>query len=555
MSALQDGPRFPTREPVDFVVVGSGAAGGIMAKELSEAGFDVVVLEQGPHRKAEDFRHDEYGTWMQGELSATTADFATSFRASPDEEAQPVTGGMPAVVYSRGVGGSSVHFTGNFWRFRPIDFNERSVIGPISGTGLADWPITYEELEPYYTRVEWDIGVSGAPGPNDPPRSRPFPVPPLPVKSSGVLLEKGARAMGWTPQPASMAILSQSHNGRNGCIHCGWCIGYGCESGAKSSTLAAMIPLAEATGRCEIRPLSTVYRLETDDAGRVSEVLYYDGDGNPQGQRARAVVVCANGAETARLLLMSESSRFPNGLANSSGLVGKYLMFNGNAAVSGLFEEQLNEYKSVQVTRLVMDFYDSDPARGFYGGGALDGRTGIGPMGFALFGLPRDVPQWGPEFKRAVAEYFTRSMDVFCHGTSLPLESNSISLDPQLKDSYDRPAIRLTYKDHPDDLAFIRWLQERAEELLDAAGARRTWYQPAQAQTVGFHLLGTARMGDDPAASVVDRYHRAHDVPNLFVCDGSSLVTAGRGQPTMTIQALAFRAAEHIARFATQNEI
>ena len=230
-------------------------------------------------------------------------------------------------------------------------------------------------------------------------------------------------------------------------------------------------------------------------------------------------------------------------------------MFNGNATVTGLFEHQLNEYKSVQVTRLVMDFYESDPGRGFYGGGALDGRTGIGPLGFALFGLPGDAPQWGPEFKSMVSDYFTRTMDVFCHGTSLPMETNSISMDHSQTDSLGRPGIRVTYQDHPDDLAMVRWLQERAVELLDAAGAKKTWHLPAPVQTVGFHLLGTARMGDDPGTSVVDRYHRSHDVPNLFICDGSSMVSSTRGQPTMTIQALAFRAAEHIAGFAQRNEV
>ncbi|MEZ4424036.1 MAG: GMC family oxidoreductase [Gemmatimonadota bacterium] len=555
MSSRQESVRYGNDDEVDFVVVGAGSAGGILAKELSSAGHRVVVLEQGPYRRASEFRHDEYGVWLQGELLGAQ-DAGATFRATEDVEAGPPPDIFPPAVYARGVGGSSVHFTANFWRFRPLDFQERSLLGPIAGTGFADWPLTYDELEPYYTKVDWDIGVSGAPGPNDPPRSRPYPMPPLPVKSSGVLLERGARALGWAAHPAPMAILSQPHNGRGACQNCGWCIGYGCEFGAKSSTLAAMIPLAEATGRCEIRPLSTVFRIVTDDAGRVREVLYFDADGREQRQRARAVVLSANGAESARLLLLSESSRFPQGLANSSGLVGKYLMFNGNGQVSGVFPEPLNEYKGALVTRLVTDpFYASDPARGFYGGGALDGRFGPGPLIYALGGLPDGSPRWGPEFKAMLADYFPRTMDVFCHGTSLPLESNNITLDPTAKDRYGLPSLRVTYQDHPDDLAQIRFLQERAVELLEAAGARRTWYRPAMAQTAGFHLLGTARMGDDPRTSVVDRYHRAHDVPNLFICDGSSLVSAGRGQPTMTIMALAFRAAEHLDGFARRGEV
>ena len=515
-----------------------------------------ALLEQGPHLTADQFTHDEYSTWFHNELTGSSADFPTTFRATDDQDAVVPSGPFGAAVYARMVGGASVHFTGNYWRFRPVDFTEGSITGGIDGTGLVDWPITYDDLEPYYSKVEWEVGVSGAPGPGDPPRSRPFPMPPLPVKSSGVLLEEGGRRMGWTPQPAPMAILSQPHNGRSPCIQCGWCMGYVCEVNAKSSSLAAMIPVAEATGRCEIRPLSTVYRIETDRQGRAREVLYFDEAGVAQGQRARAVVLCANGAETARLLLSSDSSAFPNGLANSSGLVGKYLMFNGNSSVTGAFEHPLNEYKGPAVTRIILDeFYASDPARGFYGGGGLDGRTGIGPIFFALAGMPPDSPTWGAEFKEQVADYYTRTMDVFCHGTSLPLESNNVTLDSDVKDKWGRAALRVTYQDHPDDLALIRWLQQRGHELLDAAGARKTWSLPYQAQTAGFHLLGTARMGSDPGASVVDPYHQAHDVPGLFICDGSSLVTSGRGQPTMTIQALAFRAADHITEAAGRGDL
>ncbi|HXV87045.1 MAG TPA: GMC family oxidoreductase, partial [Gemmatimonadales bacterium] len=301
---------FQTRAEVDFVVVGSGAAGGVLAKELSTAGFSVVVLEQGPYLKPQDFKHDEMGYIFNLELTGPADTRAHTFRKTESEKAQPsAPGGPPVLIYATLVGGSSVHFTANYWRFHEIDFNERSVIGPMAGTGLADWPITYQDLEPYYSKVEWEVGVSGAPGPFDPPRSRPFPMPPMPVKSSGVLLERGARKLGWTAQPAPMAILSQPHNGRAACVHCGFCGGFGCEVGAKSSSLASMIPLAEASGRCEIRPNSTVFRLNTDPSGRVREVLYYDRDGREQSQRARAVVLSANGAETARLLLMSSSSR------------------------------------------------------------------------------------------------------------------------------------------------------------------------------------------------------------------------------------------------------
>ena len=456
---------------------------------------------------------------------------------------------------ARGVGGSSVHFTANFWRLRPSDFRERSLLGPIAGTSFADWPITYEELEPYYTKVDWEIGVSGVPGPFDPPRSRPYPMPPLPVKSSGVLLERAATRLGWHAQPAPMAIASVPYDGRSACGHCGSCMAYGCEFGAKSSTLVTMIPRALDTGRCELRPDSTVFRVEVNAQGRATGVLYWDAAGGEHRQRARTVILAANGAETARLLLMSESPAFPEGLANSSGKVGKNLMFNGQTATYGEFEHPLNEYKSVQVTRIIHDFYETDPRRGFYGGGGIDARMTFGPILYALNGLPPEEPQWGAGYKLALRHGFPRSMEIAGHTTSLPLESNSITLDPTVKDRWGRPALRITYRDHPDDVRMMAFFVERARELLEAAGARRVWGPPAAETSLAAHLLGTCRMGTDPAESVVDTDHRAHDVPNLFICDGSSMVTSGRGQPTMTIQALAFRAGDRIARLAREQAI
>lgn len=549
-------PAFALREPVDFVIVGSGSAGGILARELSVAGFDVVVLEQGRYRTTDEFNHDELAILFNHEyVGGPHGGDPQTFRRHETDIARAPD--FPAAYYARMVGGSSVHFSANFWRLRPVDFQERSLVGAIGGADLADWPIGYEELEPWYTKVDWEIGVSGAPGPFDAPRSRPFPLPPLPVKSSGVLLEKGARKLGLHPQVAPVAILSQPFNGRAPCIHCGFCMGFGCETGAKSSTLVTMIPQAEATGRCEIRPQSTVHRLETGADGRVNEVRYYDAEGRERAQRVKAVIVAGNGAETPRLLLMSASARFPDGLANGSGYVGRNLMFNAHSMTHAWFDEPLHDYKSVQCSRMVHDFYECDPKRGFYGGGAIDARPFLNasPMLFALLGMPPDVPRWGAGYKQALARNFTRNMVLACSATSLSMASNNITLDPELQDRFGRPALRVTYHDHPDDLAMATFLQDRSVEILEAAGAARVWRQPVVPESVGAHLLGTCRMGEDPQRSVVDRYHRSHEVPNLFICDGSSMVTSGRGQPTMTIMALAFRAGHHIAGFARRGEI
>ncbi len=538
---------------MDFVVVGSGAAGGVMARELSRAGFSVVVLEQGPYLREPDFVHDELAVMQLEGMTNDHKRLPNTFRTSENETATP----RSVVQYGRMVGGGSVHFTANYWRFHEIDFVERSRKGPVEGTGLADWPVTYAELEPYYTRVEWEIGVSGQAGasPFDPPRSRPYPVPPLPPKSLGVLAERGAQKLGWHAFPAPMAILSQPYQGRAACIQCGFCMFYGCEVRAKSSTLATMIPEAEATGRCEIRPLSYVRKIELDRRGRAIGVKYFDVAKREIFQRARAVVVSANGAETPRLLLMSRSNRFPDGLANSSGAVGRYLMSNGAGMAAGAFEHEVNGYRGMVDTRVIHDLYELDPSLGLIGGGGFDFRFQFEPIGFALHGLPSSGPAWGPEYKRMLRSYFTRTLFVHGHTTQLPVASNSVSLDPLVTDAWGLPAIRVTFTEHPNDEKLFAYFRDRSLELAQAAGAARTWPMPLERRYPVVHLLGTCRMGDDPGSSVVDRYHRAHDVPNLFLVDGSSFVTSGRGQPTMTIQALAFRAAEHAAAMARRGEL
>jgi choline dehydrogenase-like flavoprotein len=551
--------RFKTTDEVDFAIIGSGAAGGVLAKELSTNGFRVVVLEQGPYLTEADFTHNEVEVLKRNQLTNHPELQPTTFRKTPQEKAKR----HRALVYGRMVGGSSVHFTANYWRFHEIDFIERSKVGPVPDAALADWPITYADLEPYYTKVEWEIGVSGLAGasPFDPPRSKPYPMPPLPVKSGGVIFERAARKLAWHPFPAPMAILSQPRPGRGACVQCGFCESFGCEVGAKSSTLATVIRMAEKTGRCEIRPNCYVHRIETNASGRVTGAAYFDKNRVPHLQKAKAVVVCANGAETPRLLLLSTSKQFPNGLANSSGLVGKYLMLNSGPSAMAVFEHPLNDYKGVAVSRILHDFYELNPQKvGFYGGGGLDARFDLMPINFALIGydtdgLPPGTPRWGKEFKSTLAHNYTRTVQIVSHGTSLPVESNSFSLDPDLQDAWGLPALRMTYKDHRDDLKLGAFLRERIMELLDATDAVRKWASPVEEQDFAYHLLGTCRMGNDPKTSVINADHRAHDVKNLFLCDGSSLVTSGRGQPTLTISALAYRAADRITALARRGEI
>jgi len=304
-------PRFKPADPVDFLVIGAGAAGGVMAKALSVAGFRVVVLEQGPYLREKDYSHDEIKYTFQPGLTNDPKVQPITFRETESAPAKP----LKAIEYGRQVGGGSVHFTGNYWRFHESDFRERTLVGDIPGTAFADWPIQYSDLEPYYTKAEYDLGISGLAGANpfEGPRSKPYPLPPMPVKSSGVLFERATKKLGLHPFPAPVAILSQPYQGRGACAHCGFCESFGCEMGAKSSTLVSVIPVAEQTGRCEIRPDSYVRRIVTDARGRATGAVYFDARRREVFQRAKVVVVCANGVESAKLLLLSKSSRFPGG--------------------------------------------------------------------------------------------------------------------------------------------------------------------------------------------------------------------------------------------------
>ena len=376
-----------------------------------------------------------------------------------------------------------MHYTANYWRFHEVDFNERSRLGAIAGTGFADWPINYAELEPYYTKVEWEIGVSGLAGasPFDPPRTQAV----SDAAAAGEVLRRAVRARRAQARPASVSgadgdqLAALSRPARLHSLRL--LLRLRLRSIARRPRrLTTVIPEAEATGRCEVRAESYVVRIETDKRGRATGVHYFDRDQREHFQKAKAVVVCANGAETPRLLLMSASARFPHGLANSSGLVGKYLMFNyDDARAARSSSTQLNEYKSVQVTRILHDFYDSDPKRGFYGGGGIDARIGPQPIAWAQR-IADEGRRWGSAYKTATRRIPAHDEHQRHTARRLPLETNSVSLDPELKDAWGMPAMRVTYKDHPDDLATGRFLRDRGAEILEAAGALKVTKAPVE---------------------------------------------------------------------------
>ncbi|HTL02596.1 MAG TPA: GMC family oxidoreductase [Vicinamibacterales bacterium] len=545
--------QFTPATEVDFVVIGSGAAGGIMAKQLSSAGLKVVVLEQGGWGKyghEQDYTKDE---WLNNNPSAADRLMSdpsrqrNTFRRTDKEKATAGTHSYGCVV-----GGGTVTYGGSSWRHLPWEFNERTTVGSIAGTGMADWPISYAELEPYYTQAEWEMGISGqrVNSPFVAPMSKDYPLPPMPLKASGALFNIAAAKLGLTVVNGPIAIISKPYMGRSACVNCGMCSGFGCHVKARSSSAVTMIPAAIKTGNCEVRTNAYVREIATDASGRVTGVTYFDANRREIFQKAKAVVLSANAGESARLLLMSTSARFPNGLANSNGIVGRYLMLGGGASASGLLEHPLNDYKGVVTGAGIVDYVASDPKRGFYGGGRMTARGFDTPISYGLNGLQPGSPRWGAAYKKALREEANHKMTVTCFVTQLPLETNRVDLDPDVKDDWGLPALRITSTSHPDDIKNMEFFRQKSIEVLQAAGATKVWASPVNDSRGGAHNRGTCRMGDDPKTSVVNKFHRAHDVPNLFVVDGSNLVTGGRNHPTMTIQALAFRAADHIVRAA-----
>ena len=550
--------QFTPSTEVDFVIIGSGAAGGIMAKQLSVAGFSVVVLEQGGWGKyghEQDYTKDEWLNDNAGPDDMLMSDPVrqpNTFRRKEGEQAGPGTHSYGCVV-----GGGTVTYGGSSWRHLPWEFNEATTVGPIAGTGLADWPLTYEELEPYYTQAEWEMGISGrrVDSPFVAPMSKDYPVPPVPLKASGALFKVGASKLGWHVVNGPIAIITKPYQGRSACVNCGMCSGFGCHVKARSSSAVTMIPIAEKSGNCEIRVRSYVREISVDTTGKVTGVVYFDSNKREVRQRAKAVILSANGTETPRLLLLSKSSRFPDGLANSSGVVGRNLMLGNTVSASALFDHPLNDYKGVVTGAGIVDFVATDPKRGFYGGGRMTARGFDTPINYGLRGLQPGAPRWGALYKKALLEEANHKMTVTCFVTQLPLATNRVDLDPDVKDAWGLPAMRITSTSHPDDFKNMEFFRQRSLEILEAAGAKKTWAGQVNDSRGSAHNRGTCRMGNDPKTSVVNRFHRAHDVPNLFIVDGSSLVTGGRNHPTMTIQALAFRAADHIIRAAKTGSI
>lgn len=545
----------------DVCVIGSGAGAGPVVLTLAQAGYSVVVLERGPWFAEKDFFKDELACCRRRVYVPDRRDAPHVIETRDDDgpwQARPTHATGWDFWNGNGVGGSSNFMSGFFHRLKPVDFRLRSTFGPIKGADVVDWPISYDDLEPYYARVEREVGVSGrvVPHPQLEPRSTPgFPYPPTREHPIAGLIDASCKKLGYHSIPTARAILSQPAQGRGGCSYNGYCGSYGCATGAKGSARAALLDRAIATGRCEVRPHSMVARLATDRIGKVSAAEYYDKNGARRRVTARVYVVACQAIESARLLLRSPGPRHPRGLANGSGQVGRKLLFAAGGAGSGRltykkFGEPIREFGTF-VNRALQDWYViDDPGFGpRQKGGTVDFvHAHPAPIARAAGQLRRGGRfVWGAELKRNLESHFREGRDVkieaFCDW--LPHDDCFVSLDPNVKDKWGLPVARVRVDFHPHNLQVGWYLADKGAQVLKAMGAEDVVAFAVGSPPTNLQA-GGCRFGNDPKTSVLDADCRAHEAENLFVTDGSFMPTAGSAPYTFTIYANAFRVADRI---------
>lgn len=507
---------FDLNDDSVVVIIGSGAGGGTLGNELAQKGVKVVCLEAGKRLTLNDIKNDVGEMFMK--LSWLDPRIGTG----------QLPAGLPAWI-CKTVGGTTVHWAGASLRFQPHEFKALTTYGKIDGANLLDWPLTYEDLEPYYQKAEDKMGTTGSGG-----------RPRLPGNNNYKVLEYGARKVGYRDvHTGNMSINSMEYDGRPMCRQTGFCMS-GCAIGAKWSTLYTEVPKAEATGNFEVRPESMVVKINHDRSGKATGVVYVDKSGAMVEQKARIVCVAGNSIETPRLLLNSASSMFPMGLANSSGQVGRNYMAHLTGAVYAMMPGEVNLHRGTQMAGIIKDEEIHKPGRGFAGGYELETLPAFGLPGFPAYAKPGG---WGREYARDIENYRTAA-GLWIVGEDMPQESNRVTLATELKDQYGMPVAKVHYRDHPNDTAMRNHAWKQATAVYEAAGARKVYTRMPFPST---HNMGTCRMSEKPRDGVCNSFGQTHDIDNLFISDGSQFTTSAAENPTLTIVALVIRQADYIA--------
>ncbi|MCB8837717.1 GMC family oxidoreductase [Aurantimonas sp. VKM B-3413] len=509
------------------VIIGSGAGGGTLGTQLALKGIDTVILEAGSRHETWDFINDEWDSFAQ-------LAWKDKRRTSGDWRVSTDFPNLPAWIV-KSVGGSTVHWAGASLRFQEHEFKTKTHYGEVKDANLLDWPIDLKEMEPWYAMAEDRMGVTRTNG-----------IPGLPGNNNFKVMEAGAKKIGYKEvHTGRMAINSVPRDDRSSCLQIGFCF-QGCKSGAKWSTLVAEIPKGEATGKLEVRPDSMVLRIEHDASGKVTGVVYADKDGKQHLQKARVVAVAGNSIESPRLLLNSHSSKFPDGLANSSGQVGRNYMRHTTGSVYGIFEKPVHMYRGTTMAGIIRDESRHDPARGFVGGYEFETLS----LGLPFMAAFLDPGKWGGDFADAMDNY--RNMaGMWIVGEDMPRADNRITLAEET-DEHGMPIPDVHFDDHENDNAMRDHAYRQGSAIYEAVGAVRTIHTPPYPST---HNLGTNRMSEKAEDGVVNRYGQTHDIPNLFVSDGSQFTSGAAENPTLTIVALALRQADHIAGRMAKGEL
>jgi choline dehydrogenase-like flavoprotein len=509
-------------------IVGSGAGGGTLGNELAQRGVKVVILEAGGRYEIPDFVNDEWASFMQlawKDMRTTSG----TWRVAHDFP------NLPAWIV-KAVGGSTVHWAGASLRINEHEFKAHTTYGAIPGANLADWPIGLQEMTPYYEKAESKLGVTGTNG-----------IPRLPGNNNFKVLAAGAKKVGYKEfHTGNMAINSEPRDGRGSCQQIGFCF-QGCKSGAKWSTLYTEIPKGEATGNLEVRPNSMAVRIEHDASGKVDGVVYADAQGQLHKQKARIVAVAGNSIESPRLLLNSASAMFPDGLANSSGQVGRNYMRHMTGSVYAVFERPVHMYRGTTMAGIVRDESHNDPSRGFVGGYEMETLS----LGLPFFAAFIEPGSWGRTLTSAIDDY-SNMAGMWLVGEDMPQETNRITLDPVAKDKLGLPVASVHFDDHANDLKMRAHGYKQGSAIYEAVGATRVFHTTPYPST---HNLGTNRMSDKPRDGVVNKYGQTHDIKNLFISDGSQFATGAACNPTLTIVALAIRQADNMSGMMSRGEI